>query len=464
MYKFHKKYNNYQNDDIIWSEIFKEIDELKKQGVTKFITNIALKYNINSNTLAKKYNARIKRQNTLNINIKSNNIQNINIDNINDNIDTININNIPLINEGTNVISLTTHDANIYKNEQNNEIDINKKNNKNMNENINEIKNDGCIIKEYRGIQNNFFTYEQEKEIFDDIKINYIEKNLYIDDYCLKKISINKWNKIHPDKLNAFKASNGWIYKFKKKWKLSTLKAKYTKISKYLTEDAIESYLNCCKYYSNIIDKKYIFNMDETFWRTIFANRYVIGLTGSENRPVTTNINPKSGNTAIFLISAIGKFYEPIIVLKGKTNRSLKKIDIIENNLIHKKYSKNGWINNHIMLFILNLICEITEKNESLLILDKYSVHVSDEIKNKAKQLNINLLYVPEGGTSKYQPLDVSINGIIKSIGRKIIKDIYLDDPNKYSPLITSIKALITAKQLIKTESIINSFKKACYF
>jgi hypothetical protein len=96
--------------------------------------------------------------------------------------------------------------------------------------------------------------------------------------------------------------------------------------------------------------------MDETFWRTIFANTNVIGLRGSKNRPVYTYINPKSGFTVVFLISANGDFHTPTVILKGKTLQCLKKIGNVNRTDFHKTYSNNGWINMHIMIFILNQI------------------------------------------------------------------------------------------------------------
>jgi hypothetical protein len=50
---------------------------------------------------------------------------------------------------------------------------------------------------------------------------------------------------------------------------------------------------------------------------------------------------------------------------------------------------------------------------------DQYSSHTTDNVKNYANLHNIFIIYVPVGMTSQYQPLDVEINGIIKT---KLIK------------------------------------------
>ena len=53
------------------------------------------------------------------------------------------------------------------------------------------------------------------------------------------------------------------------------------------------------------------------------------------------------------------------------------------------------------------------------LILDVHSTHRTKDVKTKAKELGIELIYVPAGGTSKYQPLDRRVFGELKSRARK---------------------------------------------
>ncbi len=54
--------------------------------------------------------------------------------------------------------------------------------------------------------------------------------------------------------------------------------------------------------------------------------------------------NGKAGFTAIFIIAAEGCFLKPIVILKGKTERSLAKINqmISNNDRIVKKYTASG--------------------------------------------------------------------------------------------------------------------------
>ena len=62
----------------------------------------------------------------------------------------------------------------------------------------------------------------------------------------------------------------------------------------------------------------------------------------------------------------------------------------------------------------INWMHENIKNNKSVLLMDQYSSHITDKVINDAREKNIIIKYVPVGLTSKYQPLDVKINGILK--------------------------------------------------
>ena len=125
------------------------------------------------------------------------------------------------------------------------------------------------------------------------------------------------------------------------------------------------------------------------------------------------------------------------------------------------KYSDNGWSTEKIMLSILKYINTVAQNKKCVLILDCFSAHKTQKVLNYAKKLNIYLLYVPAGMTSSKQPLDVNINGPLKSIAKKKIKKIYIDE-NICSPkLKVSINILLNSLGEISTTTVKNSFVKA---
>ena len=101
----------------------------------------------------------------------------------------------------------------------------------------------------------------------------------------------------------------------------------------------------------------------------------------------------------------------PIITGKGKTKRCLNKYNLDKNKILGT-YSNNGWVNCGIISIALEEIYKNTKGKPSVLLLDQFSAHTNDYIKEEVNKKNIKLIYVPKGLTYKYQPLDVMINGI----------------------------------------------------
>jgi hypothetical protein len=109
------------------------------------------------------------------------------------------------------------------------------KNNKN-NENINN---------ENRGGTNKIFTKNEEQQIFNHLKENFIDKNKMLCNEIIKLYSIEECKKLYP--LVIFKGSDGWINMFKKRWNLSTVKCTISRIAtKIYTTDEINLFLNTC--------------------------------------------------------------------------------------------------------------------------------------------------------------------------------------------------------------------------
>lgn len=334
---------------------------------------------------------------------------------------------------------------------------INYKTLKNKYSNWSKNKDFDIESTEQRGGSNKLFTEKEEEELYNYINDVYIKGNLFFDDECLRLTATKKLRGLYGDNIDII--SYGWVYYFKKRWKLSSFIARNTK-NTFVDNDEIEK--DFLKEVKNALknDQSLVFNLDETFWRILNGNLYVIGLKGSPNRPLNINFNEKEGFSAVFLISADGNFHKPVIILKGKTNRIFTKTGLNDDSIMIRKYSGNGWINYEILKYILEYIASIANGKQSYLILDQYPVHTDEKIKEVAKELLINLIYVPAGKTAQLQPLDISINGPIKALSLGIIKEEYLGDPFKKLNLKTAVNALIEAKSKIKNETVINSFKK----
>jgi hypothetical protein len=60
------------------------------------------------------------------------------------------------------------------------------------------------------------------------------------------------------------------------------------------------------------------------------------------------------------------------------------------------------------------------KKTQIHLIWDCYKAHLNDTVLETATRLNILLYFVPAGGTSKLQPLDIKVFGARKAHARKV--------------------------------------------
>ena len=86
------------------------------------------------------------------------------------------------------------------------------------------------------------------------------------------------------------------------------------------------------------------------------------------------------------IISASGCKLKPILTAKGKTKRCLKSYKLDDN--IEGSFSNNGWANNGITNLALDLIYNNTNGKKTYLLLDQFSSHRSDYIKEQAKNNN----------------------------------------------------------------------------
>jgi hypothetical protein len=152
----------------------------------------------------------------------------------------------------------------------------------------------------------------------------------------------------------------------------------------------------------------------------------------------------------------------PILTAKGKTKVSLKKYGLDENKILGT-YSNNGWVNNGIIMIALEEIYKNTKGKSSALLLDQFTIHTDDFVANEAKKRNIELIFVPKGLTSKYQPSDVLINGILKQKAKKLWREEIVKNSNIKITNADAVKHFLKAKEDITFEIIKKSFDKSCF-
>jgi hypothetical protein len=176
-------------------------------------------------------------------------------------------------------------------------------------------------------------------------------------------------------------------------------------------------------------------NMDETMIRYINGRDHVWRNKFSTAK-IKTNVDEKAGITAILTITASGHKLSCMVIKKGSTYRSISELSKKIVNQTYTEttdvvlgktklaYSPTGWTNTEIMLqYLADVIIPYTQGKESILALDNYGCHITDEVIKKAKEMKINIIPLPTHTTHILQPLDVGINGPIKQISKRIRRE-----------------------------------------
>lgn len=177
------------------------------------------------------------------------------------------------------------------------------------------------------------------------------------------------------------------------------------------------------------LKQNFFFNYDETHYNVINLPKTAIRTKGSDTTKIKCKENFKESFTLGLTISLSRRFLRPMIVAKGKTKRCLEKFKLDVKNTIGA-YTDSSWVNDDCILIVLDEIYKITKGENSVLLLDKHDSHKTEKVKNYANDKNIHLIYIPEGMTSVFQPLDIKINGIIKERAIQKFSNFKAKNPN----------------------------------
>ncbi len=220
---------------------------------------------------------------------------------------------------------------------------------------------------------------------------------------------------IEEYKLENFKGSKSWCYKFMIRHGLVFRKAHYERRG-VINGSHIDIYLNEIIDAVNEFGPDRVLNMDETQIKTNNLSPQMIALKGQETvKCLKENVNEKEGTTFIATVAMNPKKRFPLaIVAKGKTKRSEVKYQIDQSSPELITHSQNGYTTSDVMKVYLKWLRKRMTDGPFALILDVYKSHVEKSVRQLAEKLQIRLIFVPACGTGKYQPLDRRLFGIVK--------------------------------------------------
>ena len=179
------------------------------------------------------------------------------------------------------------------------------------------------------------------------------------------------------------------------------------------TSAASQFYLAQCARAYRQYTPKLLFTMDETFWPLVPKQQQLVRTHNNKEFKPSTNIDVKAGMTLVVTVAADGTKLPLYFIGKGKTMRCTDKFGPDSEYYYH---SESGWMTEDVMLQYLDEIIVPASNGQCCgLVLDSYSAHITDAVYKKAKENNIEIIVVPSCMTSVLSPLDVGVNGILKS-------------------------------------------------
>ncbi|XP_062599444.1 tigger transposable element-derived protein 6-like [Saccostrea cucullata] len=236
----------------------------------------------------------------------------------------------------------------------------------------------------------------------------------------------------------GFKASNGWLDRWKNRYSVTAFKISGESAS--VDPVTVEDYRQRLPDITADYDPKDIFNCDETglFYRALpdkTLNNKDIMCKGGKSA--------KERLTVMFACSATGEKLKPLVI--GKSNqprcfKNIKKTTLPVDYTANKKAWMTSEIFNNWILAINNSMKK--QRRHILMFLDNASSH-----SHELRLSNVKLKFLPANTTSVLQPLDQGVIRAFKARYRKLM----------IKSLITKIDQTQSATELCKEISILDA-------
>ena len=274
------------------------------------------------------------------------------------------------------------------------------------------------------------FTDEEEEAIVDYIFDNYIVPGIPMTNETFRTVLEHAWYDKYRDaeEVPDFHFSDGFIDDFKRRHRLSTRKAHLARRPKTTIEQQ-RKFVEAVKLVLDKVPKQYVLNCDETFWRSVPGDIRTWGVKGSDTIKISVEADEKEGVTVLACIGADCTKHPMWMIAEGKTTICHRQLGDPQGNFV--THSVSGWSTEVTFCEFLRWLRRdrFPGGEKVYLLLDLYSVHRKEKVRDCAKECNIQLIYIPGGMTDIYQPLDRRVFGVMKQHLRRLWRRMYLDDP-----------------------------------
>ena len=281
--------------------------------------------------------------------------------------------------------------------------------------------------------------YKTEKERINQATFEFFcmcrSKNISVTGWILQEKALGIAKELnHED----FKASSGWLDKFKKRFGISKkiLSGESADINPIVVVEWKSKIHTICQGY----EASNIFNADETgiFWRQLPAGSLVQKTDKCKGGKFS-----KDRITVLLCCSFQGEKLKPLVIGKSQRPRAFKQINLA-SFIVTWKFNTKAWMTRVIFAEWLSDLNKsmILQKRKILLFLDNATSHGHEDFSN------VKLVFFPPNMTAEVQPLDQGIINALKLKYRKrflqscINKAEVCESALEYSKSVTMIDAV----------------------
>lgn len=258
-----------------------------------------------------------------------------------------------------------------------------------------------------------------------DYLIEKRSRGIPVSNLDLKEKALDIAKGIDDDKVNDFKASDGWLRRWKRRNRVAILRG--TSEAQKIPEDysdQIQSFVSVIR--KKRIENNYtmynIGNMDQTMCRFDMAPSSTNSLKNQRSVRIATTGGLKRGFTVALCALASGHKRPAYICFKEAKGvvppRVLASLRIPANIIVTA--STNGWMTGEKMAHWINRVWgPDVDDVRRLIILDRARIHTMPATVEEFSRRQTDVTFIPGGCTPLAQPADVSWNAPFKSALRK---------------------------------------------
>ena len=289
------------------------------------------------------------------------------------------------------------------------------------------------------GGSNRVFTKEEEALMVEFLVKDLANAGVAMPEEEIRTSVLAQYQQVHgrSTRRHNFSASNGWMYNFKKRNRLSGRVSQKERKGDPNPQE-IEVFMREMEFVRSIFPSNRIYNCDETPIRIAPTKCFTTQEIGKPTPAVSRNARTKDVVSAIATIRQDGEKLPLAIIAKGTTPVCVRNLNLPVE--IIRYYSHSGKANSEICQAHVEKVSEWSNREPCALVWDSYASHHTAEVRDTAFKHKVRLVDVPKNATPTKQPLDW---GVFGEVNQRHQASLRREDVLSQRPLAAKRKSII---------------------